>query len=67
MALELTIAAMQGAIMGDDTDLQAEALALLGDPDSRKQILSNHGIDPTELDDDTVLTLLLEHSRDGLD
>ena len=64
MPLELTIAAMQGAFTSGDQALMEEALTILGDLDSRRQILSNHGIDPTELDDDTVLTLLLEHSRD---
>ena len=67
MALEYTIAAIQGAFASGDQAQIDEALAMVGDLDSRRMILSNQGIDPLELDDDTVLSLLLDHSRDGLE
>jgi hypothetical protein len=64
MALEYTIKAIQDAFATDDIAIQDEARKMISNPEVRRMILSNHGIDPTELSDEEVFTLLDEHSKD---
>jgi hypothetical protein len=66
MPLAHTILAIQEAFASGDPELQDEARQIINDPDCRKEMLENHGIDTSGMTDDEILTTLEARSRDSV-
>lgn len=62
-----TIEDVQAIFQGDNPEDMAAAKFALQDVEFQKLLLENHGVDTTGMDDATVWSTLLAHSRDGLD
>jgi hypothetical protein len=65
--VDITIEAMQAAFASADEAQITEALAIIAVPELRREMLETHGVDTTGMDDTTVTSTLVSHSRDGLD